>query len=255
MMKISTLKYWLSASLFLLVAQTGAEPTEVEIRPFQASYQLSRNGLPFGHTEVTFQLDQQGQYRYSAETRPNALTALLHDQTIIESSQGELSPEGLTPNRYDYRKEKSGQTHTTQINFDWPHKRVTTNTNGTPWSMPVPLATQDKLSQQLAIQVALLQGKDSVSFDVADGGHLKRYHYKRERLEKLVTPLGNITTVRVKRSKQSTHDYTIWFAPSLNYLPVRFERKQPNGRFVMRLVSTQQSAISTTPLRINLGVN
>lgn len=240
-MKTSTLKDGLLGLLFLfwLPIQVSAEPANITLKPFQASYQLSRNGLPFGHIEVTLQLNQQGQYRYAAKRRPNILTALIHDQTVTELSQGQLTQTGPIPSHYSYTKIKSEQSNTTQIRFDWPHKRATTNNNDTRWSMPIPLGTQDKLSQQLAIQMALLQGQDVASFDVADGGHLKRYHYKRERLEKLVTPLGEMTTVQVQRSKQSTQDYTIWFAPSLNYLPVRFERKQPDGLFVMKLLLLQ----------------
>jgi len=228
-------------SLFLLCwpIQVNAEPANIKIKPFQASYQLSRNGLPFGHIEVTLQLDQRGQYRYAAKRRPNILTALIHDQTVTELSQGQLTQTEPIPSHYSYTKIKSKRSNTTKISFDWPHKRATTNNNGTPWSMPIPLGTQDKLSQQLAIQMALLQGQNVASFDVADGGHLKRYHYERERLERLVTPLGEMTTIRVQRKKQSTQDYTIWFAPKLNYLPVRFERKQPNGLFVMKLLLLQ----------------
>ncbi len=240
-MKISTLKNGLLGALFLfwLPTQANAEPENIALKPFQASYQLSRNGLPFGHIEITLQLDQQGQYRYAAKRRPNILTALIHDQTVTELSQGQLTQRGPIPSLYSYTKIKSEQSNSTKIRFDWRYKRATIDNNNTRWSMPIPLETQDKLSQQLAIQMALLQGQDIVSFDVADGGHLKRYHYKRERLEKLITPLGEMTTVRVQRSKQSSQDYTIWFAPRLNYLPVRFERKQPNGLFVMKLLLLQ----------------
>jgi hypothetical protein len=244
-MATQALKYWLSGFLLLLLNQVSAEPAESEIKPFQANYQLIRNGIPFGHVEVTLQLDPQGHYHYVAKTRPNILTALLSNQTLTEESRGRLTQNEPVPDHYNYHKTKPDQSSTTRIGFDWLRKRATTNNNGTSWSMPIPLGTQDKLSQQLAIQIALLQGQDSISFDVADGGHLKRYHYKREKLERLVTPLGEMTTVKVKRSKQSTHDYTIWFAPSLNYLPVRFERKQPSGLFIMKLLFLQEPHLNS----------
>jgi len=241
----STLKYWLSGFLLLLLSQVSAEPAEVKIKPFQANYQLIRNGIPFGHIEVTLLLNTEGQYRYAAKTRPNILAALLSDQTLTEESRGRVTKAGPIPDHYNYHKTKPNQSITTRIGFDWLRKRATTNNSGTSWSMPIPLGAQDKLSQQLAIQMALLEGQDMISFDVADGGHLKRYHYKREKLERLVTPLGEMTTVKVKRSKQSTHDYTIWFAPSLNYLPVRFERKQPSGLFVMKLLFLQEPHLNS----------
>jgi hypothetical protein len=231
----SALKFWLSCFLSLWLAPLNAELTQHKIKPFQAHYQLTQNGIPFGHTEVTLQLSKQDQYLYRAKTRPNILASLLNDQTIDEVSRGTLTKTRPLPNHYSYHKIKSDSNHTTLIGFDWLRKRATTNNNGKPWSMPIPDGTQDKLSQQLAIQIALIEGQDLVSFDVADGGHLKRYHYKREKLEKLITPLGEITTVKIIRSKQSTHDYTIWFAPSLNYLPVRFERELASGQFVMKL--------------------
>lgn len=239
-MQTSTLKWWLSGSLLLLIFQAGAVQSDALIKPFQAGYQLSRNGLPFGRVEVRFQLDRQGRYHYSAKTRPNKLTALLHNQSVTEISQGRLDRDQLIPQHYSYRKDSSDGSRTIRLSFDWQQRRVTTHTNGSPWSMPIPLGGQDKLSQQLAIQIALIEGHDSISFDVADGGRLKQYHYKKEETEKLQTPLGKLTTIRVKRSKQSSADYTIWFAPSLNYLPVRFERKQPDGVFAMKLLEVQR---------------
>ena len=238
-MMIPALKWWLSGSLLLFLLQAIADQPPQRIEPFHARYQLSRGSLPMGHVEVDFQLDPRGRYRYSAKTRPNKIIALLHDYSVTEMSQGMLDVTRLTPQRYDYHKDKSGQETTLQLNFDWQQRSVTTTAEGSPWSMPVPLGTQDKLSQQLAIRIALLGGANSVSFDVADGGRLKRYHYKKEVEERLHTPFGELTTVRVKRSKQNSPDYTIWFAPSLNYLPVRFEREQSDGLFRMELLGVR----------------
>lgn len=233
-MRISILKWCLSGFLLTFLGQAGAAP---QIDSFQARYQLNRSGLPFGHVEVSFQLDSQGHYRYSAKTRLNKFVALLHTYSISEMSQGVIEEGRFVPQQYFYHSEKSEQERIIQLSFDWQKRRVRTATNDSPWSMRIPMGTQDKLSQQLAIQLALIGGENTASFDVADGGRLKRYHYTSEGIEKLQTALGELTTIRVKRSKQALADYTIWFAPSLNYLPIRFEREQPDGRFVMELLS------------------
>ncbi|MFI0459136.1 MAG: DUF3108 domain-containing protein, partial [Candidatus Thiodiazotropha endolucinida] len=105
--------------------------------------------------------------------------------------------------------------------------------------------TQDRLSQQLLVRLHLAEGREDISYQVADGGKIKRYRFLVEGEEDIETPFGQINCLRVRRSKESRKpDYTIWFAPALGYLPVQIERKR-SGRLYRMVVETIDQKEST----------
>ena len=218
----------------------AAGPTP-QVIPYTAVYQISRNDLPFGRSEVTLERDDASGYTYSASTRPDGFIALFRSETITEISHGKLQGNQVTPLQYRYNKAAQERSRTIAISFDWGKAKATTRSGDSSWSMSIPVGTQDKFSQQLAARLALAKGQQQITFDVADGGKLKRYRYEVEKKEKLSTTIGKLETLRVKRYKQeSPADYTIWFAPELEYLPVRFEREQADGFFVMEIAQLKR---------------
>ena len=66
------------------------------------------------------------------------------------------------------------------------------------------------------------EGKDDVTFTVADGGTLKQYRYHVIGKETLDLPAGTFRTLKVAKLRKDIDQETIiWFAPVLHYLPVR----------------------------------
>ena len=62
-------------------------------------------------------------------------------------------------------------------------------------------------------------------------------------LETLNLPMGEIKAIRVARDPRREFDQKVeaWFAPSLNYWPVRIRLTQGNGDFVDQLLSSSGS--------------
>ena len=234
-------QYWVAGLLicqFPFVEAAGPPP---QVSPFTAIYQISRNNLPFGRSEVTLERGNASGYTYSASTRPDGFIALFRSETITEISRGKLQDSQVTPLQYRYNKAAQDRSRTIAINFNWKKIKATTHSGDSTWSMSIPVGTQDKFSQQLATRLALAEGKQKISFNVADGGKLKRYRYEVEKSETLSTAIGRLETLRVKRYKQeASADYTIWFATELEYLPVRFEREQSDGFFVIEIAQLKR---------------
>jgi hypothetical protein len=216
-------------------AQIRAE-TGVVLKPFEARFQATHNRLPLGSLELRFELEADGGYHYTSHTEPGLLVRWLITDQIQEASSGTYVNQRLVPLAYRYRQ-INGSVKETLVDFDWTTKKVWTVSHGTRWSQDIAPGTQDKLSQQLALRLALAAGAASASYPVADGGRIKTYHYRVVGRDSVALPYGRLDCLKVTRSKDDNPaDYTIWIAPELDYLPVKIERKRKSGRDTMELM-------------------
>jgi len=210
-------------------------PADADLKPFTASFGVSRGALPLGSLELKFTLDERGEYRYHAHTQPGLLSSWFSGEEIVEESQGRLRKEGPQPRAYRY-VEQGNPKDDLEVQFDWSAMRAVTTSGGVTWNQDIEPGTQDRLSQQLMVRLQLAQGQREFAYQVADGGKLKEYHFRVVGEETVKTPRGRLRCLKVERSKeQRPPDYLIWFAPDLDYLPVRIERKLKSGHYRMKL--------------------
>ncbi len=79
----------------------------------------------------------------------------------------------------------------------------------------------DPLSVQLKLMTALAQGrKDNYSYTVVSKGKPKQYVFNVAGFEKVETQAGQYDAWKVKRVSRK-NELTFWFAPSLDYIPVK----------------------------------
>jgi len=167
------------------------------------------------------------------------------------SSEGEITPQGLYPQRYD---------ETTRVALRDPRRlRITLGTdqiqlpNGR--SLPRPPGVQDSASQFVqmtwlfTLQPALLQAGRQLDLPLALPRDVQTWTYDVVGPETLFTPVGALQTVHVKprREPRPGVDLTaeLWFAPSLQYLPVRILVRHDAETYVDLLLDRlpQQSAV------------
>jgi hypothetical protein len=220
----------------------GVQASEMRLAPFEASFEVTRNGLSLGYMDLQLNLNADGAYHYSSQTRANGFVALFFSDTVQETSEGVFDGAQILPQKYEYRQSNRKREKLTQLEFDWDKGRVLTESKGTRWYQELPSGTHDKYSQQLALRLDLASGKPAVSYPVADGGRIKTYHFKVEGEEFIETPQGRLKCLKVRRSKEEKPpDFTIWLAEALDYLPVRLERKQSHGRYRMELATLKMT--------------
>jgi len=204
-------------------------------RPFVASFSVARGIMTLGELELSLSLGGDGQYTYHAHTQPGMLASWFSVDEITEESRGRMDAEMLTPENYLYR-ELPDTGENTRIRFDWESAKAYTTSSGVTWAQAITPGVQDRLSQQLALRLHLAQGRQSVEYQVADGGKLKRYRFQVVDEEPVKTPVGELSCLKVERSKEGRPaDYIIWFAPALEYLPVKIERQKSGKRYRMVL--------------------
>ena len=155
------------------------------------------------------------------------------------TSDGELGPEGLTPRTYD---------ETTRLPFQQPRRsnvqfgaeRVTL-ANGSQHETAAGI--QDSASQFVQLtylfttQPEKMRVGDSVNLPVALPRRVGRWVYDIVGQERLATPLGELDTLHLKprlgeRRPGNELSAEVWFAPSLQNLPVRIRIQQDAETFV-----------------------
>ncbi|PUB86930.1 MAG: DUF3108 domain-containing protein [gamma proteobacterium symbiont of Ctena orbiculata] len=226
---------WLLGLATVTCSMTMPAETALQLKPFSAGFSVKRNLLPLGELRLELSLNEQGDYAYQAHTRPGMLAGWFSADEVIEESRGHLRPGTIQPIHYSYR-DQADESESSVLEFDWGSGEVHTTSGGIRWSQPIARETQDRLSQQLLVRLHLAQGRRQITYQVADGGKIKQYHFRVDGEDQIDTPYGEMRCLRVLRSKGTRKpDYTIWFAPQLDYLPVRIERQQSGRLYRMVL--------------------
>jgi hypothetical protein len=216
------------------------------LKSFTADFTVHRNILPLGHLTLSLELKSDGSYIYTAHSQPSMLANLFSRNEVIEESRGRYQGNKITPNLYTYQ-DKDQQSENSEVRFDWKAASAATTSQGVTWSQPINNETQDKLSQQLQVRIHLAKGNQQISYQVADGGKIKRYQFQVVGEETVESSNGSYRCLRVERSKASgSSDYTIWFASELGYLPIKIERSQSGKIYRMVLDELQNLNESKT---------
>lgn len=206
---------------------------------FEASYSLSLMGTKFAFMRRSFTQLPGGEYFYLSETNTTGLASLLYKDRIVEQSTWLLDDGKIKPVQYSYDRSGGKKLRKVTIDFDWNTGMISTSVNGDAWQMPVRDNIMDKLLYQLAIMHDLVQGRKNIDYVIADGGKIKAYHFEFLGEEQLKTPLGKFKTLKLERHKpNSRNKTTLWCAQILNYLPVKVENIETNGRKTTAIIES-----------------
>lgn len=226
-----TILVWCSLCSSRLAA---TEPTV-----FRAVYDGDYKGLPV-RTEAIRELKKEEDGRYLLTSSARSFLASISEQTrFVWKGDSEL-----IPLEYQYHREGIGKNRHAILDFDWEKKRVRNNVQSKPWYMDIPAGALDKLSYQLKIRQDLIThfqslaqspaGKSTaaptLTYQIADGGKLKKYQFEIQGDEWINTAIGQIDTVKVIRIRQnSKRSTTFWLAKDWQFLLVRLQQIDSKG--------------------------
>lgn len=219
-------------------AQAGTNtPLEADHWPpsTRLSYRLTGyyRGELSGDAAVAWQRDGA---RYQAQV---AMTIGLIVRMTL-TSQGDITSEGLVPRQYE--EQLGNRRRAVRLTDD-----TVTLANGK--QLPRPAGVQDTASQFVALTQRFATGQtrlaagESVKFSMARPGGVDAWDYKVVGPEQLFLPsLGEVTAWHLKPEPLVTPRGSIvaemWFAPSLQYLPVRIRISFNEENHVDLLVNT-----------------
>lgn len=217
------------------------EPSSIP-RGYSAEYQAHRLGLTV-EAKVDFR-HQGDRYVYETLIQPRGLLSVARRDRIIERSVLEMGDDRLRNVSYSYRHEgrktNSGRERVTEMEFDWIKGEVTGEHNGREIALKLTPDTVDRSALQLAMMEKVRLGHRSFSLQVVDRRRIVSYDFTVHGPETIRTPMGVLETmVAVRKVEERGLTVRTWFAPSLEYLPVRMEYEDDGLVVVMSMYALE----------------
>ncbi len=153
------------------------------------------------------------------------------------ASEGELTERGLVPRRFDGEQKVILRAPRRWSQQFGPERVVMTDGS----EVPMQPGAQDEASQFVQLtwlfttQPQLLRVGNAIDIPLAINRRLDRWTYEVKEVQPLHLPFGEVETFHVKprRAAQGGEMAAeIWFAPSLQYLPVRILIRQDEATYV-----------------------
>lgn len=238
--------------LVLLVAAGACSPLAgaAGLRAHEITYRTSFKGIGAGDIQLTLKPEAQPDtWLYETRAFPNFLASFVVNPQSLERSWFRVSAQGVEPLRYTLTDGGNDHSEDTDVRYDWSRRHVTGSARGKPIDLALEPGTQDAMSIRAAMLVELLAGREPREFSMLDGREVKDYVYARSGTAKLKTALGEIDTVIFTSDRKNSdgrgRTWRFWYAPSLDYLPVRIEQRedgQTRITFVVRSLKWLQPA-------------
>jgi hypothetical protein len=105
----------------------------------------------------------------------------------------------------------------------------------------------DRLTADIAMIQKLRNGETPTGFDLVDRNEIRRYEYTLQGEETIKVPAGTFQTVKYLRNRPGSSRATlIWFAPGMDYLPVKIAQLK-RGKSVIEMFATLLQPANTAP--------
>lgn len=221
------------------ISATAARAEPAPLPPFQAEYQVLRNGKELGHATLALRNAGNGTWEFSERTEGTKGLASMLGLDVVEKSTfrwRDGMPEGL---QYSYSQQAAMKSRERSTDFDWKAREARSRDGKRDWTAPLDGTAMDRNLVTVAMMAALKSGARELTFPVVDKDRISAQRYVAGPRETLSLPAGSIAAVRVERQRDDDRKTTTsWFAPQRGWLPVQIEQVEKNGETVtMRLVS------------------
>lgn len=160
----------------------------------------------------------------------------------VQTSAGQLTPQGLAPTRFSDKSRSEQATHFER------EKNLITFSGNAPQAALQPGA-QDRLSVvfqlagMLAADPARYPAGSTVAVQTAGPRDATVWTFEVAGDENLRLGSGEVRAIRLVRPPRHEFDQKVelWFAPSVNYLPVRIKLTQVRGDFVDQVYESSET--------------
>jgi len=207
-----------------------------DIAPFEVVYDVGNNLITAGSARLSFAREGDD-WVYSLATKPTGVFKLTGKGKIRETSVIRVVPSPddpadagtvqLQPQSYSYRQDDEARRRV-DATFDWDARTINWNYRGEETDERFADPMLDRLSVTLAVMNYLRQGFEELELQVFDSGRIKTMRFVNEGTETIDTKMGKVETIRVRgrNADNGSRSTRTWFAPSLDYVPVRLEQRK-----------------------------
>jgi hypothetical protein len=211
------------------------------LAPYEAEYEVLRNGKPVGHGSVSFRRVDAATWELLATTRGTAGLASLAGLEIVERSSVRWSdgrPESID---YQYRQDAGWSTRERSVQFEPGANRIVSHDRRGEHVFAFAPGVLDRQAVALALAQDLLKGRrDGLSYTVVDRDELGQQRYRVDGEEEVDVPAGRTRALRVERLRDNGRgrSTTSWLGIERQFVPVRVLQREPDGDSTeMRLMS------------------
>ncbi|QJR80701.1 DUF3108 domain-containing protein [Alteromonas pelagimontana] len=232
MKKVTSLRLLYQLSLIMLIvaapafAQSPASETSDRsddvsdpLNRYQIRYNVTRDGDNYGKATRELAVDDEGTYQLSTYF---TASILFYDIERREKARFVVEDKSIVPLKYTLSDSRTfKRTKNTAYLFD-PSAHTVKGAEGEA-ATSVPEKIYDPLLVYEALRVAVSRGlRGDTTFNVYDGGKPEQFHFTYNGSETIETSLGKFETEKFTRVRETSARKTaIWFATSVNYLPVQ----------------------------------
>lgn len=199
--------------LWLLISLAGAAHAAPPPARIEVAYELSQNGSVLA--DVVEVLEHGGgRYQITETSKGRGLYALIGG--MKRTSRGLIDATGVRP--LEYIDERPGWSDA-RASFDWKARVITLLHKREQRTVPMPPDAQDQLSFVLAFSF-FPPKETAITYNVADSRGLSQWLYRIEGSERLKTPAGEFSTLKLVRAKENQRA-ELWLANELGNFPVQ----------------------------------
>lgn len=204
------------------------------VPPFAAHYTADWRGINVGTSDLELQQDSSpGSYIYTWTVTARGVFRIVYANDVVQKSWFSIVGDHVRPERY----RADDGTSTASVDFDWQDGQARGETEKKPINLKLTDGVQDIMSIQVEVMLDLQNGNLPGSFHILDRDEIKEFVYTREGSGRIRTAIGELETVIVaSRRAGSDRLLRMWFAPSLQYVPVFAERSRAGKvEFTMKI--------------------
>lgn len=203
--------------------------------PVRLKYTVQANKFPFN-------LSSELLWQHNGQSFEAQLAFSAFGQARVQTSRGEVTPQGLAPLRFSDKYRSEVAAH-----FDREKGKVTFSANTA--DVPLLAGAQDRLSILVQLAAMIAGAPDSfpqattIAIQTIGPRDADTWLFTVGQEETLTLPGGEQTTLKLVRNPRQPFDQRVevWLAPALGYLPARIRITESNGDFV------DQQWLSTEP--------
>ncbi|OEC44899.1 dehydrogenase [Pseudomonas sp. 1D4] len=214
-------------AVLLLLALFTLPVTAAELKPFKASYTADWKTMPISGSAGRA-LKQLDDGRWQLDFEASMLVASLSEISVFR-----LEKNTFLPVTYRFNRSGLGKRKQVELDFDWGEKQVIGTDRDNQVRLPLNRGMVDKSTYQLVLQRDVAAGKKSMSYQVIDGDEVETYDFRVLGQERVDTMAGSVDAIKVERVRdptQSSRKTTLWFAKDWDYLLVRLNQVEKDGK-------------------------
>ncbi len=209
----------LAGLLAVATVALAAEP--VPVKPFDARYEVLRNGKALGSSRIRLS-QENGGWRFHSEVVGERGMAALAGFKVTQTMDFQWLDGQPRPSRSIYDQQATLGSRKVEVHYDWSAGRYRLVDRKGEHRNALTDDTVDRYGSAVALAAKLAAGETDFTLMVAYPDGPREWRFKVTDEETVTVPAGTFHALRVERIRDDDDRHTTsWHAPERNFLAVR----------------------------------